>query len=345
LRKVVTFMFVCGVMLMSVSAANAWHANGRVFCDVNGNEVIDSGDTPLKGVIVTVENLGLTFSGSDATDSSGFFKISLPDDPDSFVETLDPATLPFDAVIIISPTSEFAFSTTEDNSSSENDWLISSSLCEAGVCWLTGGGVKFESSLGLANLAQKGPQNTLGGNVNPGCSPTAGEGGQWNHVAHSDKIHFQGFAIQVVRCGNVDGIEPGSESPETPFNFIEFEGTGRVQGIKGNKAGDEPLVYFFARAEDRNEPGSNGAKDGEDIDRYFLHVFTDPSDPSGSTVFLLDLDGDPDTVDPVTITGGNLQIHISSCDNPPLSAAGSVPVPDGDRAVQKPIKTQVQRVR
>jgi len=122
-----------------------------------------------------------------------------------------------------------------------------------------------------------------------------------------------------VACGNVPGIEPGSESPVTPFNFIEFQGTGTLKGIKGSKA-DFGAVSFFARCEDRNEPGSNGAKDGADIDHYFLHVFQ-----GGTTLLLVDEDGDPATVDPVTISGGNLQIHISSCANPP--GGGSLLVP------------------
>ena len=218
---------------------------------------------------------------------------------------------------LIAPGGQFAFTTSDNQQSSDEDWLISSELCSSGKCWLTGGGVKFESFVG-ADLAEHGPRDTLGGNVNPGCSPTAGQGGQWNHVAHTDKLHFQGTAIQVVRCGNVDGIEPGSDSPKTPFNFIEFKGTGRLKGIKGNKEVDLGLVYFFARAEDRNEPGSNGAKDGEDIDRYFLKVYSDPANPDGSVLLLVDVDGDPTTVDPITISGGNLQIHISSCANPPL---------------------------
>ena len=49
-------------------------------------------------------------------------------------------------------------------------------------------------------------------------------------------------------------------------------------------------------------------------DRYFIHAFTDPADPQGSTVLLLDVDGDATTVDPALISGGNLQLHASSCD-------------------------------
>ena len=98
----------------------------------------------------------------------------------------------------------------------------------------------------------------------------------------------------------------------TPFNFIEFYGEGTLSGIKGNKFPTIP-VTFFGRVEDRNEPGSNGARDGEDVDRYFMHAV----DASGTTVLLVDMDNDTETVDPITITGGNLQLHISSCDDPP----------------------------
>ncbi|MDX1449686.1 MAG: hypothetical protein R3246_11565, partial [Acidimicrobiia bacterium] len=183
-------------------------------------------------------------------------------------------------------------------------------------CWMTAGGVKFERVLDM-DVAEHGPKDSLGGNVFPGCSPTAGQGGQWNHVAHNEKLHFQGFSVDSVTCGNVPGIEPGSESPVTPFNWIEFTGEGRLKGIKGNQTDIEP-VYFFGRVEDRNEPGNeNSATAGEDIDRYFLQVYTDPMDPNGTTVLLIDMDGNPATVDPVTITGGNLQLHISSCDTPP----------------------------
>ena len=61
---------------------------------------------------------------------------------------------------------------------------------------------------------------------------------------------------------------------------------------------------------------SEGESAGAFIDRYFLHVFADLGDPVGSTLLLIDMDGDLSTVDPVLITGGNLQLHISSCDDP-----------------------------
>jgi hypothetical protein len=74
---------------------------------------------------------------------------------------------------------------------------------------------------------------------------------------------------------------------------------------------DTKEVSFFIRLEDGNEPGNENSQKpnaGEDLDRYFLHVYD-----STGTLMLIDIDGDPETVDPITITGGNFQIH--KCQN------------------------------
>lgn len=180
------------------------------------------------------------------------------------------------------------------------------------LCWMTGGGVKFEPVTGTWNAEAKihGPTDSVGGNVYPSCSGFPGNGGNWNHVAHSLKLHLLGTDITVLRCGNVDGIPPGTESPVCGVNFIEWVGTGRVQGISGNKFGPVD-VTFFGRVEDRNEPGNEqSANSGADIDRYFLRV----ADLDGNLLILVDADGvDDGAVDPLTITGGNFQIHCTSC--------------------------------
>ena len=158
-------------------------------------------------------------------------------------------------------------------------------------------------------MATNGPRDSVGGVAYPSCSAFPSNGGQWNHVAHSLKLHLLGKDITVIRCGDVPGIDPGSESPVCPVNFIEFEGTGVVKGIHGNKMDPIP-VDFWVRAEDRNEPGNEHAADGDDIDRYYLIVV----DGDGNIVFEVDEDGNPGSVDPLTITGGNFQIHCTSCD-------------------------------
>jgi len=305
--------------LLFATPVFAWHLDGCVVCDENRNGVCDSEDTPLAGVFFIIENTAGTFYDTELTGKDGCFYQSLPDYGDTYTMTVDKSTLPEGAVVLL-PGSDgvLKFTVDDTNSSFTYCWLINCHPEDHEACWLTGGGVKFDSICGM-KVAEGGPLHNFGGNIYPSCSPYPGDGGNWNHVAHDQKLHFQAREITKVECGNVEGIEPGSESPVTPFNYLEFWGTGTLKGIKGNKV-DYGTVYCHGRCEDRNEPGSNGAKDGVDIDRYFLHVYSDPSDPEGSALLLVDIDGDPSTVDPLKITGGNLQIHISSCDDPPAWA-------------------------
>ena len=303
-------------MLLIASSAYAWHIEGRVFCDGTG--------LPLGGVSIQVTSTdGGGFTGSAITDDTGYYFVGLPETPACFQAS---AVLGSGENTISPAGGTFAFCTTTTTFEFAQDWVISSPACSNEGCWLTGGGAKFSTItgtyLGQSNTIKASKMFNWGGNVNPGCSPTAGQGGQWNTIDALQKLHFHGTAIQVVRCGNVDGIPPGSTSPATPFNFIEFQGTGNVKGIQGNKA-SYPLVYFFGRAEDRNEPGSNGQRDGAGKDRYFLNVYTDPTDPVGSSIMLVDMDGDPGTVDPLVITDGNMQIHVSSCTTPALVQNGT----------------------
>lgn len=297
-------------LIGGISAASAWHVDGRIYCDANGSGVIDDGDLPLANVQLQADGSD-DFSGS--TDDGGAYHIDLSETPQCYTVTLNGATLPSDATTVIPNSSSYVVCTTPDDFVFTRDWLIHSDQC-SGLCWLTGGGVKFEQ-ITDSNNAEHGPKINFGGNVHPSCSADPGQGGQWNHVDHVLKLHFQGDSIPTVHCGNVPGIPPGSDSPKTPVNFIEYTGTGTLKGIQGNKV-DYGTVYFFARAEDRNEPGSNGAKDGALIDRYFLRVYASQSDPIGTTLLLFDIDGDSSTVDPKTITGGNLQMHFSSCPTP-----------------------------
>src|SRR5260370_11226545 len=87
------------LVLLGAGTAHAWQASGTVLCDVNQNGVIDSSDLPLSGVEADVKSA--TFSGFGTTDSAGHFALALPDTPDTYTETLNPATLPPDAHISI----------------------------------------------------------------------------------------------------------------------------------------------------------------------------------------------------------------------------------------------------
>lgn len=321
-KKIAGLLAGASILLLSSGQALAWHADGRVLCDANQSGSIDAGDLPLNnyGYTPVINILNTANDRFDAiTGDDGTFYKALPDVDDDYTMTLDPSSLPADATIAQPAGGTYSFSLNDPAWAVTRNFLVDSEVCHSPVvadkCWLTGGGVKF-SNITDTYVAEHGPRDNMGGNVFPSCDPDPGNGGQWNHVSHIAKLHFLGTDIETVRCGNVPGIEEGSESPVTPYNFIEFQGTGRLTGIKGNKVNNSN-VHFFARAEDRNEPGSRGAKDGIDVDRYYIHVFSDPADPDGTTLMLLDGDGNSATLDPTPITGGNLQMHISSCDNPP----------------------------
>lgn len=292
------------------STAQAKVLNGTILCDTNGDRQIDAGvDIPLLGVVVNIDETGGATVGAATSEGDGTYFFNLPNQQGvEYRLTLDGSTLPADATFIIPASGDYVFNSS-DGIEFTRDWLIDSELCrevETEGCWLTGGG-HWREGRGT-------PRHNFGGNVFPSCSPDPGEGGQWNHVRRRNGVHVLGQSIDVVRCGNVGGIPDGSTSPVTPFNFIEFEGEGRLTG-QGNNRIPEQDVYFFARAEDRNEPGSGGGQAGGEIDRYFIHAFTDPADPAGSTVLLLDMDGDASTVDPALISGGNLQLHASGCED------------------------------
>lgn len=306
------------MFVASLTPCYAWHKSGKVFCDSNLSGVVDEGDIPVADVVVVVKGLN-GFQASATTDANGAFYITLLDVPATYTAYLDKSTLP-KGTTAVAPDPETFETTRSEVSFDNNNFLIQNPGCVPNLCWFTGGGAYIDPISGQAsaiiqkkNIGRGTADYSFGGNVYPGCNPDSGEGGSWNHVDRILKLHFHGTTMTVVRCGNVADIPPGSTSPVTPFNFIEFEGMGWVKGIHGNKT--DLLVTFFARCEDRNEPGSKGAKDGALIDRYYLQV------KDGNNVVLQVGEGNPygaTDVTPVPITDGNFQLHISSCDNPPL---------------------------
>lgn len=160
-------------------------------------------------------------------------------------------------------------------------------------CWMTAGGAKFDPVSEL-RLASRGPRISFGGNVAPSCDLTPGNGGQWNHVDHGAKLHFQGFDITEVAC---DGVP--TNSPAAPVNHITFRGTGRVQGIASNAVpASYANVCFVAEAIDWQEPATKTAP----IDQYFIRVWD--CNGTGANILML---GTSEA--PITITEGNIQIH------------------------------------
>ncbi len=308
---------VLAASLIAAGSAHACHVGGYVICDSNGQA--------LPGIrIDLVATDGTDYARYAVSSESGRYDIALLCEPHCYRIT---ASTPNGEVVTFPASGSYEFCADGSNNYvvEPRDWRLTSPDCpqveEKEGCWLTAGGAKFDGLPG-ANGGLK--QFNWGGNVYPGCDPKPGQGGQWNTIDDVQNLHFQGWQIEVVRCGNVADHEAGSESPVTPYNFIEFQGTGTLKGVKGNDA-DFGTVHFWAHVQDRNEPGSQGMRDPAGKDRIYMNVFTNPADPIGSSVMLMDVDGDPATMDPLTITHGNMQLHASSCSEPvPVEGGGGL---------------------
>lgn len=288
---------LCLLLFAFASVCKACWSSGYVLCDANQNGVIDSADTPVPSVLVIVTNVSGTYSNANWTMPDGLFMVQLQTNVnDTYVEYIDTNTLPADSTFLfpIPPTYTFSIDV-NTNPYFAGSFLINNPACQSnGGCWLTGGGT-------VGGTARR-PDHNFGGNVYPGCSSTAGDGGQWTDISRVAKLRFQGTVVQTVDCGNVVGYPPGSSSPVTPFNLIDFTGFGTLKGIAGNKA-DYGTVYFTARAEDHAEPGRQ-------IDRYYLRVYA----ADGTTLMLVSGDtSNPTNIVTVPISTGNLQLHESSC--------------------------------
>jgi hypothetical protein len=311
------------ILLRSMTAALLFFAGAgtALACHIEGQVVCVPLGNPVEAT-VTVTGVDFTFTNSTTTDpETGRYYLDLTarclNQPTTFSVTVQVGQ----GSVVEATTQQFTLEPGSVSTVTRTiDWTVSG-VPGCGTtalgCWLTGGGAKFSPEAGIY-VAERTPKVNFGGNVNPSCSPLPGDGGQWTHIDKGAKLFFQGQHIVVDDCGNISGIPPGSTSPVTPYNFIDFSGTGRLKSIAGNpNKVDMDGVCFVARAEDRNEPGSTGMRDGAGKDRYYIRVFQgvggDCTNP-GTTLLVLEANpGGTDRTDTVAITDGNLQLHISSC--------------------------------
>jgi hypothetical protein len=272
---------------LTALALSAWTVNA---CLVYGTVLCPNGTTAA-GIGITV-TAGNTVFGATTTDGKGIYAIELPTlPPGNYQVCVDPGTLPT-GFTKVSGCQKITVPV--GGLWAEADFILDGPACEPppppGLCWLTGGG-EIGKTKGVADFS-------YGGVVNPGCSPDAAEGGNWNVVNHLEELHFQGQAITVDACGGVP-----TKSPRVNVNTIDFHGTGIITGI-----GDNPTlktdVCFVGHAEDWAESGS-----GKDL--LYLYVY---DCASGATRMLISTDtANPLNVAPVAISTGNLQIHTTGC--------------------------------
>lgn len=278
-KKIMKEKFVLAGLLamgLSVGTAGAWSVSGCVACP-NGNSAA--------GIVVCIQGVGST-----TTSGNGAYTLELPDTDGTYTICVDPTTLPAGTTV----SSCVTFSVDDTDEYATADFTLDGGICtptpSTGPCWLTGGGTVFKT--------QGKPPFSFGGVVNPGCSPTAAGGGNWNVVDHAQGLHFQGQNITVVDCSGVP-----TKSPKVSVNVIDFVGTGIISGVGGNTT-PKTAVCFTGEAVDNSEPGAHK-------DSLYIRVY---DCNSGATLMLISADpANPLDVAPAAISTGNLQIHQSSC--------------------------------
>jgi hypothetical protein len=181
----------CGLLALGfgASVASAWHISGKVVCDDNGNQQIDTTDMPIKGVMVAVENVSGTFSAVVTTADDGTFHLELPHNADSYLAYLHPPTIPPGATLLLPTGSVFAFSLTDDHQFFEQaNFLLDCDhdqppAGEADCGKVTGGGWILTAS---------------GSKVTFGVSGGTKDAGFWGHlnlVDHATGLHVRSTAV------------------------------------------------------------------------------------------------------------------------------------------------------
>lgn len=125
------------LMFAGTASATPTFATGCVYCDANGNQVVDPSDTPLPGVGVNVSRGGVYPDSLDgATGADGCFSITLLWPYSSWTEILDAATLPADAIFIDPNSNSHLFTLVEDPpyTTDTRNWLIGSATCRSHFC-------------------------------------------------------------------------------------------------------------------------------------------------------------------------------------------------------------------
>jgi hypothetical protein len=296
MKKIVSLFVSCAVSFFLTQTAIAGTVSGFVFCDANGDQVIDSNDVPIAGVTVIVTGLVGTFSNSTVTGPDGSFSLQIPPfdplalrlDPlsQTYVETLDTNTLPAGSTIISplpivtqSPTNAYYIDYLPDfinvgfnsgiGATTNGDWLINNPDCQAqsvGSCSLSGSGV-------IKGGKGKNGKQSFGGKV-------SSSGGRWTHTTKT--MQFKSTSIDTVDCSGNNGIT--------------FSGTGILNTGKGKKK-TSVTVSFTAFVQDNGKGKKNR-------DQYYINI----SD-GDTTLLLVSTDpADPTDVAPVTISSGNLTV-------------------------------------
>lgn len=221
----------CGVLALGLglTAAHAWHLDGKVVCDENGNRQIDPTDHGIAGVMVAVENASGTFTTVVTTAADGTFHLELPHAADSYVAYMHPPTVPPGANILMPSGSVYAFALSDQEQFFEQaNFLLDCSPAEnpppGGDCGkITGGGWIIGTPSG-----EKGSFGVSGG------TQGAKFWGNLNYVDHGQGLHVRSTAVTSY---NDDPTDPNARIIHYNVLIGTTQGTATVRVVDNGEPG------------------------------------------------------------------------------------------------------------
>ena len=316
--KAFSAAWVCLCYVCLLHPARADVVTGRIMCDANKSMTANAGDAGMAGVMVVVVSEAGGFSNAAVTAADGSFRMTIPNfdplayrrDPlsQSYIETLTPSTLPADAAVLFpqpalgttpayyinpaAPPSPLVYYVSAAGSSTNGDWLISSSACQGVVqsnaCVLSGSG----AISGASNRVE----HSFSGSISPKVKRNGFRLGNWTHEARALNLRFRSTEIDAVSCAQ--GTDATATGAGDTWKAIEFSGRGTLRSRHGQRT-ESTRVFFTVWAEDHGTPGAGK-------DSYYLRVYNN----EGATLLLVNGDpANPENIVPIPISKGNLRVR------------------------------------
>jgi hypothetical protein len=282
-----------GNFLVSAGTNPQLQAAGFVLLDVNQTGQFALNDPGVPGVLVIVTNASGTFSNASLTTApEGAFTIPLGSATDTYVEYLQPATLPAGAMVEQPTSGLYTFTLSPNNLEFRGNFLV--------------GGVTTPNILGTNNCSMEAhgtiggheshAQFTFSGSAFSACDLNNGVTGEWNILARDLRLHFTGSVFEIVDC------REQTNSSGVVTRFIDFQGAGNLKGFPGPKT-KYGVVTFTGRAEQNGHSRQNP-------DKLYCRVDT----ANGKTVLLISGDtSNPSNVLPVALSTGKVKIDTNPC--------------------------------
>lgn len=122
-------------MVFGAYNAHAINAVGNVHCDANNDGIMSVNDMLIEGIVVEVTSTTISYSNSATTNATGFYSIPLLSSPQTYIETLNAASIPNGAAILYPAGGQYILNVTDPTrNAGPYYWLLSNAACKTPFC-------------------------------------------------------------------------------------------------------------------------------------------------------------------------------------------------------------------